>query len=322
MPSRNELVIRASAVGLDPTQVPYQQNDSKLEQKILWLEKRATAFTGALATGTLTGTAQSASGDTTVIGGITYTYVTALSETAASSTLTMTGQPSDGDIVSVGGVAYTFRTTLTNSGTAPYEVLIDASEANSIAELKKAINASGTAGTDYGTGTLANPYVTATTATGTTLLVVASAPLTTATTGNQVQTAVPVGTVESWTGTFLAGGVNAVPYQVLLGVALTNQLTNLKAAILATGASVGSLFSTGTVVHPEVVAGTLTGTTLVVTDNDYAVTNGSIATTNPTSTGSVLSWGATTLASGTSKVIAANTTTYSGAAGISGDAEV
>lgn len=119
----------------------------------------------------------------------------------------------------------------------------------------------------------------------------------------------------------MAGGVNPVPYQVLLGVALTNQLDNLKSAINATTGA-GTAYSTGTAIHPQVVAGTKTGTTLLITANDYAVTNASIATTNPTTTGSVLSWGGTTLASGVKNQIALNTTTYSGANGISGDAEV
>lgn len=315
MSGRNELVIRASAVGLDPTTYA---NDSKLEQKVLWLEKRGTTFAGTLATGTLTGSAQSTNGDTTVIGGVTYTWVTALSEASASTTLTLSTTPSDGDMVSIDGNTYVFRTSLTNSGTTPYEVLINGSAGGAVAKLKLAMNLTGTAGTDYGTGTLIHPTVTAGTVSGSTLPMTAKA---LGTSGNNLQTSVPVGTVESFTGAFLAGGVNPVPNQVLLGVALTNQLDNLKSAINATTGA-GTVYSTGTAVHPQVVAGTKTGTTLLVTDNDYAVTNASIATTNPTTTGTVLAWGATTLASGVKNQIAMNTTTYSGAQGVSGDAEV
>ena len=40
MPSRAELNLRARVVNLDPTTIP---NDSKLEQKVLYLEKTAVA---------------------------------------------------------------------------------------------------------------------------------------------------------------------------------------------------------------------------------------------------------------------------------------
>lgn len=317
--NRNELVIRASAVGLDPTTYA---NDSKLEQKVLWLEKRGTTFAGTLASGVLTSDAtQSATGDTTVIGGITYTWVTALSEAAASTTLSLSSTPSDGDIVSIDGIAYTFRTTLTNSGTAPYEVLINSSGAGAVAKLKLAMNLTGTAGTDYGTGTLIHPTVTAGTVSSATLPMTAKA---LGTGGNVLQTSVPIGTVESFTGTFLAGGVNPVPYQVLLGVSAAVQLDNLKDAINLTSVSgsMGTTYSTGTAIHPQVNATTNTNTAQTVVANDYAVTNASIPTTNPIDTGSHLSWGSTTLTSGVKNQIAVNTTTYDGANGVSGDAEV
>jgi len=319
---RNELVIRASAVGLDPTQTAYI-NDSKLEQKVLWLEKRGTTFSGTLASGTITNTTGvSTDGDTTLIGGITYTYKTTLTEVAASTTLTIGSEPSDGDVVSIGGYAYTFRTTLTNGGTAPGEVLINGSAANACTNLGYAIaNTGGTAGTNYGLGNTANPLVTVGTVTSSTVPLTASVSLTNAVAGNQIQTSVPVGTAETFTGAFMSGGVNAVPYQVLIGGSVTNQLANLKKAINGS-TTVGTNYSTGTAAHPQVVAGTLTSTTLAITDNDYAVTNASIATTNPTNTGTVNAWGSTTLTSGVKNQIAINTTTYSGVNGISGDAEV
>jgi hypothetical protein len=319
MPQRNELVIRASAVGLDPTGASYVANDSKLEQKVLWLEKRGTTFAGTLASGTMTndGT-QSTSGDTVVVGAITYTYVTALTETAASTTLTIGSEPSDGDIVSIGGYAYTFRTALTNGGTAPGEVLIGGSASASCTNLGYAIaNTGGTAGTNYGLGNTANPLVTVGTVTSSTVALTASVSLTNATQGNQIQTAVPVGTAETFTGAFMAGGVNAVPYQILLGASVLAQMTNTKDAINAT--SVGTLCSTGTVTNAQVTA-TSGSTTVVVTAVDYTVTNASIPTTVPINTGTVNSWGATTLTGGVKKQIAVNTTTYDGANGVSGDA--
>lgn len=312
---RNELVIRAAAVGLDPSTHP---NDSKLEQKVLWLEKNATAFSGTLASGTLTGTAQSVSGDETLIGGVTYKFVTALSEAHATSTLTTNGTtPTDGDTVTIDGTTYVFRTALTNGGTAPYEVFINGSAANALINLKAAINASGTAGTTYGVGTLVHQTVNATTLTTTTLVVVANA---LGVAGNFLLTStVNSGSTLSWTGTNLSGGVNPVANEVLLGAALTNQLANLKSAINgSTGA--GSTYSSATVANTQVTAGAATSTTLVVNAVDYSVTNTGVPTTNPV--GTALSWGSTALTGGVRNQIAVPTTTYGGEAGVSGDKDI
>lgn len=74
------------------------------------------------------------------------------------STLTATGQPSDGNTATCGGVAYRFKNTLAQAN----DVKIGASAADTLQNLKDAINLSGTAGTDYGTGTVRNPLCTAT----------------------------------------------------------------------------------------------------------------------------------------------------------------
>jgi len=73
------------------------------------------------------------------------------------------------DEVVIGTVTYKFVA----SPTDPNDVDIGADAAGSLANLKKAVNASGVAGTDYGTGTVANPDVTALTLTATTLLLYA-----------------------------------------------------------------------------------------------------------------------------------------------------
>lgn len=79
--------------------------------------------------------------------------------------------PSNNDTVTVGGVTYTFKTTLTG---AANEVLINTTAAAALTNLKRAITLTGTIGTDYGTGTVVNPLVTATTITATTLVIEAS----------------------------------------------------------------------------------------------------------------------------------------------------
>lgn len=134
MPARNELVTRAAAVGLDPTTIP---NDSKLEQKVLYLEKRTSAITG----------------------------------TAPTTTLTTTGVASDAETLTIGTRVYTFKTALTG---AANEVLIGAAATNTLDNLKDAINGtsvSGSPGTTYGTGTVRNQDFTAGTKTASTLVI-------------------------------------------------------------------------------------------------------------------------------------------------------
>lgn len=317
MSSRNELAVRARAVGLDPSTYA---NDSKLSQKILWLEKRATTFSGTLATGTLTSDATAqADGDTVLIGDITYTFKTALSEAKASATLTSDATtPATGDMVRIDGITYVFRTALSNTVGAPYEVLIGATAADALDNLKSAINASAGAGTTYGTGTSAHPKVTATTNTDTTQLIVAKDFGTYANSFLTSETSAHL----SWGGN-LAGGVNPVPYEFIgIGTSAAASLDNLKIAINATGGTEGTEYSTGTTAHPQVTATTNTNTTQVVQAIDYSVSNASIATTDPIDTGSHMSWGATTLASGVAKVVAADGTTVNGSAGLSGDKNV
>lgn len=82
--------------------------------------------------------------------------------------LTSTGTaPANNDTITIGGVVYTFKTSLTG---AANEILIGANAAASLTNLKSAITLTGTIGTDYGTGTVVNPLVTATTKTSTTLV--------------------------------------------------------------------------------------------------------------------------------------------------------
>jgi hypothetical protein len=172
MPSRAELVARSAVVGVDASSYP---NDSKLEQRLLWLEKRATAITGTIATTTLTSdTTTVADTETVTIGSKVYIFKTTLTETKASSTLTSDATaPDDGDRVQLDGVTYVFRTTLSSPAVAN-EVLIGVSAAVALDNLKSAINLGGTIGTDYSSATKQHPTCTATTNTDTTQLVTAN----------------------------------------------------------------------------------------------------------------------------------------------------
>lgn len=290
MASRAELELRANAVGLDPST---WYNDSKLEQQVLYLEKNVTAVAGTLATGTVTLSGAMTDGDQVTVGDITYTFVTALSETKASSTLTVSDQFAEGERVSIEGVTYTFRAT----PAVAYDVDIGASAAASLDNLKAAINDSGTEGTTYGTGTVAHPLVTATDNADTTQEVAAKR---FGTYANSYLTAT-TGANAAWDGTSFADGtpgVEPVLFEVVLTGTAATELDNFKAAVNDSGTE-GTTYSTGTYAHPQVTATTNTDTTQVVQARDFTVTNAGIATTDPTDDGSVISWGAATLASGT-----------------------
>lgn len=136
MPSRAELNLRAAAVGFDPSTMP---NDSKLEQKVLFLEKNSYAVTGTIPTTTLTSTGVAANLETITIGSVTYRLVTALTTPNVAN-----------------------------------DVLIGAAATNTLDNLKDAINGTAvvtTPGVGYSQNTVRHPRVTAGAKTATTLVV-------------------------------------------------------------------------------------------------------------------------------------------------------
>lgn len=136
MPSRQELNLRAYAMGFDPSTIA---NDSKLEQKVLWLEKNQTAV--------------------------------AVTATAPTTTLTSSGVAVAGETMTIGGVTYTFRAAVTN--TIPNEIKIGAAATNTLDNIKDAVNGTalvGAPGTEYSQATKRNPLVTAGAKTATTLV--------------------------------------------------------------------------------------------------------------------------------------------------------
>ncbi|GEM_PF-1252078 len=82
----------------------------------------------------------------------------ALGAPAASGTLTFSANPASGDSVTIAGTTYTFRTTLTP---AAYEVKIGATREDTAANLKAAINSESGYGTLYASGTLRLPGIVA-----------------------------------------------------------------------------------------------------------------------------------------------------------------
>jgi hypothetical protein len=89
--------------------------------------------------------------------------ITSVTQTSATGTLTWDNSagPSDGETVTIGGITYTFKTTLTPTAG---QVLLNGGGDAAMLNLIRAINHTGTAGTDYanlGVTTVANPQVTA-----------------------------------------------------------------------------------------------------------------------------------------------------------------
>lgn len=127
-------------------------------------------------------------------------------DVAASGTLTSDATaPSDGDTVTIGSTVYTFKTALSTGPTVAFEVLIGASAAASLDNLKSAINLTAGIGTTYSTGTTIHPTVSATTNTDTTQLVVAK---TSGTGGNSIATT-EASSHLSWGASTLASGADA-----------------------------------------------------------------------------------------------------------------
>lgn len=88
---------------------------------------------------------------------------------AATGVLTLTGNAVNGETVTIGGVVYTFVTALASA----FDVLIGAAATNSIDNLIAAINGAAGEGSTYGTGTTAHPTVGAAAGVGDTMDVTA-----------------------------------------------------------------------------------------------------------------------------------------------------
>ena len=109
----------------------------------------------------------------------------------AYGTLTASGAISASETVTLGSTTYTFKSTVSSAN----DVALGTTTEGSLNNLVKAINASGVAGTDYGTGTVANASVSAELTSSTTVKVTA---LEAGTAGNSI--------ASTETGTNLAFG--------------------------------------------------------------------------------------------------------------------
>lgn len=132
----------------------------------------------------------------------------------AKATLTTTGNFSADDTVTIGVQTYKFVASLSSPAVA-YEVALGASASASLTNLEKAINGTGTAGTEYSTGTEKNALATAS-ATTSTLVVTAKAD---GAEGNSIAVAETSSSATFGTDSTLAGGTDEVKAKI--GVAFT-----------------------------------------------------------------------------------------------------
>lgn len=304
MSSRAQLNARANQVGLDPSTIA---NDSKLESRILYLEKNATAETGTISTTTLTSdTTAPSDGDsvtfTLPVGAKVYTFKTALTEAAATGTLSTTGVFSDGENIVIDGVVYIMRTTLTTGSQQQNEVLIGAAATNSLDNLKATINGTGQ-GSTTNLATYAHPTCIATTKTSSSLVVTAKR---VGTYGNSFATVTSAANA-TWGSATLTSGAAPVANQVLIGVSAATALSNLKAAVEDTGTS-GTNYSSNTAQYQHVTASTLASSTLVFNARYFAFANADIGTTTQAAGSNHLSFTSSVMASGVSKVVAGTST--------------
>lgn len=283
---RNELVNLANTLGFDASTIV---NDSKLEAHLKYLQANQATINGTLGTQTLTTTGTFSAGETITIGDVVYTMRSSLTGAKATAVLTGSDVFSNGETIQIGNVTYTMRTALTSGG-QPFEVLIGASLAASLDNLKVAINAGTGAGTEYGSGTYAHPQVTATTNTNTEQTVEARDY---GTSFNKLPVSEQCANA-SWGAATLANGAATVPNEVLIGANAAASLDNLKSAINDSGTE-GTHYSVGTGAHPQVTATTNADDSQVVQARDMAVTNAKVGTTT---TAANATWGSTALASG------------------------
>jgi hypothetical protein len=229
--------------------------------------------------------------------------------------------------ITIGTTVYTVVDELSeNYGAAAvaYQVKKGANEAAMLDNLKLAINGTGTAGTNYSTGTVAHPSVVATTNTDTVQTIRGRVPgtslNTTATTTTMANTAWADTTLGGGTGNSDAGvttagaqfaingrtytavielseslGASAIADQILWVTSEAVFLDKVKLAINASGIA-GTDYSTGTTVNYDVIATTNTNTEQTIVARNVGTAGNSITTTEALAN---YSWTSTVLTSGT-----------------------
>lgn len=216
----------------------------------------ATTATAEKANGLMTSDATAPDdAGTFVIGASTYTAKTALTEVAASKVLTSDNtEVVDGDTVTIGSTVYRFKDTMAQAN----DVKRNGTADTTLANLRAAINNTGTAGVEWFTGTTHQTLVTCSAVTA---HAVTLAYNTVGVAGNSFvigESSIHL----SWAGgaTALSGGVDSIANQVLIGASAAAFLDNVKSAVNASAGS-GTTYSSATTANATVDATTNTDTT-------------------------------------------------------------
>ncbi len=196
-----------------------------------------------------------------------YTWVTALTEAKAVSSLTLTGNFTDGNSVLIGATTYTFRETVG----AAYTVHIGANAEATIDNLVAAINKAAGEGTDYGTGTVVHPTVTAVKGAADRMDITAKS---IGVAGNAIDTE-EFSSVASWTGAHMASGVDSIAREVVVAGTAEGNVDNLVAACIATTGS-GTTFSSATTAHATCDVTKGSASTVVATAKSYGIAGDAI----------------------------------------------
>lgn len=234
---------------------------------------------------------------------------------AYDGTLTFTPGAVSDDVINIDGVYYVFSNVVNltaGAGTAtnPYYVNRGASAADALLNLRRAINANGTASTDYSSGVVRNPRVigngnTATTVTArsrvaglpspsiNTSVILGTTAQLTLTPGTIADDVVQVdGVYYQFVASVAAGdGTVGNPYKVVVGGSNAQAFINLAAAINAIGVA-GITYSSGLVQNARMRAYDVTGLSIRVMQRNLAVAFGATANLTVTPTGGAdgLAW--------------------------------
>jgi hypothetical protein len=180
-------------------------------------------------------------------------------------TVASTYTVSDAETVTIGAQVYTFKTALSTGPAVAYEVLIGASDDTALTNLDKAINLTGTAGTDYGVGTLINAKVSAAHVGGTHVLTVTSL---VATAANDAVATTETMALGSWgAATLVDYVVPADTITVKVGSNTYLTATSVDAIGRAALTPIGT--ATSTLTYVDVIWGAASTTTLAPTAGSF-----------------------------------------------------
>ena len=228
----------------------------------------------------------------------------------------------DAETITLGSKVYTWANTITSSASSTaIQVKIGSTLTISLANFRKAVNATGTSGLEYSFGLgVADPNVVCSASDGTTFTLRGRVPgssldtiatTETCATGSFPDTTLGGGTGASDPGVTTANatltigtvtytqvdalsetyGATAIPNQILRGASEATFYDGIKLAINGTGVA-GTDYSTGTVAHTQVVATTNTDTSQIIRGRLPGTSLNSVVTTE---TMANTAWGGTTL---------------------------